>query len=56
MHITVLNGNNVIPKDEEAIDLWKKEELIALKNVVSKDNFWGPVAETGPWTLFRNSL
>jgi len=46
--VTVFGGNNMIPKDEEAIELWKslgiKEERIC---PTQEDNFW-QVGETGP--------
>jgi alanyl-tRNA synthetase len=48
MHITVFSGNDIIPKDEEAINLWKKRGITSIKECDSKDNFWGPVATTGP--------
>ena len=48
MHITVFGGNDIIPKDEEAIDIWKKRGINSIKECGFKDNFWGPVAETGP--------
>ena len=45
--VTVFGGNNMIPKDEEAIELWKslgiKEERIC---PTQEDNFW-QVGETG---------
>lgn len=46
--VTVFGGNNMIPKDEEAIELWKslgiKEERIC---PTTSDNFW-QAGETGP--------
>ena len=46
--VTVFKGNDLLPKDEEAIELWKslgvKEERIAM---TEKDNFW-IAGETGP--------
>ena len=46
--VTVFKGNDFIPKDEEAISLWKglgvSEDRIAL---TEKDNFW-IAGETGP--------
>ena len=46
--VTVFGGNNMILKDEEAIELWKslgiKEERIC---PTQEDNFW-QVGETGP--------
>ncbi|MDD3283968.1 MAG: alanine--tRNA ligase [Candidatus Pacebacteria bacterium] len=48
MHITVFSGNDTISKDEEAIALWKQRGIISIKECDAKDNFWGPVSETGP--------
>lgn len=48
MHITVFSGNEIIPKDEEAINLWKQRGITSIKECDQKDNFWGPVSETGP--------
>ena len=46
--VTVFAGNDIIPKDEEAIEIWKKlgikEERIC---PTATDNFW-KVGETGP--------
>ena len=46
--VTVFAGNDILPKDEEAIEIWKslgvKEERIAM---TSDDNFW-IAGETGP--------
>ena len=46
--VTVFAGNDILPKDEEAIEIWKslglKEERIAM---TKDDNFW-IAGETGP--------
>ena len=46
--VTVFAGSDLLPKDEEAIEIWKslgvKEERIAM---TEKDNFW-IAGETGP--------
>lgn len=48
--VTIFKGEKGVPKDEESADIWKKfgipEERI--KEFGIKDNFWGPVGETGP--------
>ncbi len=48
MYVTVFGGNNSIPRDEEAINIWKQREITKIKECGEEDNFWGPVAETGP--------
>ncbi|OGZ36505.1 MAG: alanine--tRNA ligase [Candidatus Portnoybacteria bacterium RIFCSPLOWO2_12_FULL_39_9] len=47
---TVFKGENNIPKDEEAIDLWMKKGIPKEKifEFGLKDNFWGPTGLTGP--------
>lgn len=50
LHVTVFKGDEIIPKDEEAIQLWidngiPKERI---REYDKKDNFWGPVGNTGP--------
>ena len=46
--VTVFGGNDIIPRDEESIEIWKSlglsEERICL---TEKDNFW-KVGDTGP--------
>lgn len=48
--ITVFKGEEGIPRDEEAIELWRK--IGVPKEKISEfgmnENFWGPVGETGP--------
>ncbi|MDD5331408.1 MAG: alanine--tRNA ligase [Candidatus Nanoarchaeia archaeon] len=48
--ITVFGGNNLIPKDFEAIELWKKQGIAEEKifEFGEKENFWGPPGPTGP--------
>ncbi|GMX58806.1 MAG: alanine--tRNA ligase [Candidatus Microsyncoccus archaeolyticus] len=50
LYITVFKGEGNIPKDKEAIDLWIKNGIPAerIREYEKKDNFWGPVGETGP--------
>ena len=53
--VTVFGGNDLIPEDVEAIELWKslgiKEERIA-KTV--EDNFWIAGETRTLWFRFRN--
>lgn len=48
--VTVFRGEGGIKRDEEAIGIWKENEipLDRIKEFDKKDNFWGPVGETGP--------
>ena len=51
LYITIFEGNELVLKDEEAKKIW--QEVIGIKSEKIKefgirDNFWGPVSETGP--------
>lgn len=48
--VTVFKGEGSIPKDEEAVNLWVKYGIPPerIKECSKKDNFWGPVSNTGP--------
>jgi alanyl-tRNA synthetase len=48
--VTVFQGENKIPKDEEAIDLWVKHGFPKERifEFGAKENFWGPVGLVGP--------
>ncbi|MFA5086261.1 MAG: alanine--tRNA ligase [Candidatus Paceibacterota bacterium] len=50
IHVTVFKGEDGIPRDEEAINLWIKYgiPMERIKECSKKDNFWGPVSDTGP--------
>ena len=50
LYVTVFEGNDSIPKDDESIGYWKalgipEERIFALP---MKDNWWGPAGQTGP--------
>ncbi len=50
LHVTVFEGNDDVPKDDESIAIWQKlgipsERIFALP---MKDNWWGPAGQTGP--------
>lgn len=50
LSVTVFEGNESVPRDEESIAIWKQlgipeERIYALP---MKDNWWGPAGETGP--------
>lgn len=50
INVTVFGGEGNILKDEEAIDIWVKNGISRekIKECTKKDNFWGPVSNTGP--------
>jgi len=48
--VTIFKGDKNIPKDEESIQIWQKNG-IPKERIIEfgmQDNFWGPVANTGP--------
>ena len=50
LHVTVFEGNDTVPKDEDAIRIWEslgipRSRIFALPMA---DNWWGPAGETGP--------
>lgn len=51
-YVTVFEGDENTPKDEESIRLWKElgfsEKMGNLKLCGKEDNFWGPTGEEGP--------
>ena len=50
IHVTVFKGEGNISRDEEAIDIWLKcgIPMERIKECSKKDNFWGPVSDSGP--------
>jgi len=48
--VTVFKGEKNIPKDVESIKIWEKFGIPRkrIREFGLKDNFWGPVGETGP--------
>jgi len=48
--VTVFRGDDEVPKDEEAINLWIKVGVPRerIREFGREDNFWGPPGETGP--------
>lgn len=50
LYVTVFEGNDDVPKDEESIAIWQRlgipaERIFALP---MEDNWWGPAGQTGP--------
>ena len=50
LHITVFEGDNNAPRDNESAEIW--EQLGIHKNQIhfkpKEDNWWGPAGNTGP--------
>ncbi len=48
--VTIFKGDKLIPKDEETKTIWKDDIGIKPEKIIEfgeKDNFWGPVSDTG---------
>lgn len=50
LHVTVFAGNEAVPMDTEAAEIWRRlgipdERIVALP---MEDNWWGPAGQTGP--------
>lgn len=50
MYVTVFAGEEKIPADKEAVEIWKKVagKNIRIEEFGKKDNFWGPTGKSGP--------
>ena len=50
LYVTVFAGEDGIPRDDEAISLWKKQGLPDdhIFPLPREDNWWGPAGTTGP--------
>ena len=48
--ITIFKGEKGVPKDKESFSIWEKNGIPKerIREFGIKDNFWGPVGETGP--------
>jgi alanyl-tRNA synthetase len=48
--VTIFKGEQGIPRDEESYNLWQKFGIPKerIRECSLKDNFWGPVYQTGP--------
>ena len=46
--VTCFVGENNIPKDIESADIWKSLSIKKIKFLGKKDNWWGPIGNTGP--------
>lgn len=47
-YVTVFKGEEGIKRDEEAINIWNSKGINKIKEFGKKDNFWGPVGQSGP--------
>jgi len=51
LHVTIFMGDDEVPADEEAFDIWHKTVGVPKERIYRlsrKDNFWGPPGPTGP--------
>ena len=48
LSVTCFRGENNIPKDKEAEEIWKSLGIKKIKFLGKKDNWWGPAGKTGP--------
>ncbi len=50
MWTTVFRGGNNMPRDKESAEIWERKGIPRkrIKEFGLEDNFWGPVAKTGP--------
>ncbi len=49
--VTIFGGDDEIPADEEAFQIWNKKVGVPADRIIRmsrKDNFWGPPGPTGP--------
>ncbi|MDZ4836128.1 MAG: alanine--tRNA ligase [Candidatus Melainabacteria bacterium] len=49
--VTIFRGDDEVPADEEAFDIWHKTVGVPKERIIRmsrKDNFWGPPGPTGP--------
>ncbi len=51
LHVTIFRGDETVPADEEAFEIWNKTVGVPAERIYrmsKKDNFWGPPGPTGP--------
>ena len=46
--VTVFEGENDIPRDDESADVWKSLGITRISYLPREDNWWGPAGTTGP--------
>lgn len=48
--VTVFEGDELVPADEEAVEIWKSHGLLdeQIYRYGREDNWWGPAGQTGP--------
>ena len=48
--VTVFEGDELVPADEEAVEIWKSHGLLEeqIYRYGREDNWWGPAGQTGP--------
>lgn len=50
LYVTVFKGEDGIPRDDEAIEIWMKAGIARdhIFPLAKEDNWWGPAGQTGP--------
>ena len=48
INVTCFAGERNIPKDIESANIWKSLDIKKIKFLGKKDNWWGPIGNTGP--------
>lgn len=47
-YVTVFEGSDVVPKDEESIEIWRRLGVTDIREEGMEDVFWGPTGNGGP--------
>ncbi|MBM3206083.1 MAG: alanine--tRNA ligase [Candidatus Staskawiczbacteria bacterium] len=47
-YVTVFEGSDVVPKDEESKEIWKSLGVTDIREEGMEDVFWGPTGNNGP--------
>ena len=47
-YVTIFEGDDKTPKDEESEKIWKSLGVLDIRMAAREDNFWGPTGSEGP--------
>ena len=47
-YVTIFEGDDKTPKDEESEKIWKSLGVLDIRTAAREDNFWGPTGSEGP--------
>lgn len=47
-YVTIFQGSNAVPKDDESAEIWKSLGLADIREEGIEDVFWGPTGVSGP--------